>query len=188
LTSPAARDALIAELREHALVIGEVTLTSGRKAQYLIDAKRAILRPSGFRALGELVAEEARALEVTAVGGITMGADPIACAALAGGADVKAFFVRKERKEHGLARWIEGPPLEPGERCLVVEDVVTTGGSTIKAIERVRDEGHEVAGVLAILDRLAGGADAIEQAIGPQARYIALTTIDDVYPERPDRG
>ena len=182
-----AHQRLVNELREHALVIGEVTLTSGRKAQYLVDAKRAILRPTGFLALGELVADEARKVGATAVGGITMGADPIACAALAGGADVKAFFVRKERKEHGLSRWIEGPPLEPGERCLVVEDVVTTGGSTIRAIERVRDEGHEVAGVLAILDRLAGGADAIRQAIGPDARYTALTTIDDVYPERPDR-
>ena len=185
--SEAARERLIRELRDHALLIGEVTLTSGRKAQYLIDAKRAILRPEGFRALGELVADEARALGVTAVGGITMGADPIACAALAGGADVKAFFVRKERKEHGLARWIEGPPLEPGERCLVVEDVVTTGGSTIKAIDRVRDEGHEVAGVLAILDRLAGGAQAIQEAAG-DAPYKTLTTIDDVYPERPDRN
>src|SRR5437763_2715946 len=94
-----------------------------------------------------------------------MGADPIACAALAGGADVKAFFVRKERKEHGLARWIEGPPLERGERCLVVEDVVTTGGSTIRAVERVREEGHQVAGVLSILDRLSGGAGAIRPAI-----------------------
>ena len=181
-----ARARLIAELREHALVIGEVTLTSGRTAQYLIDAKRAILRPAGFTALGELVAAQARELDVSAVGGITMGADPIACAALAGGAQVKAFFVRKERKEHGLARWIEGPPLEPGERCLVVEDVVTTGGSTIKAIERVRDEGHEVAGVVAILDRLSGGGEAIRAAIG-EAPYVALTTIDDVYPERPDR-
>jgi orotate phosphoribosyltransferase len=181
-----ARERLIAELREQALVIGEVTLTSGKKAQYLVDAKRAILLPEGFRALGELVAEEARALGATAVGGITMGADPIACAALAGGADVKAFFVRKERKEHGLARWIEGPPLDPGERCLVVEDVVTTGGSTVKAVERVREEGHQVVGVLAILDRLAGGGEAIERAAGG-APYRALTTIDDVYPERPDR-
>ena len=181
-----ARETLAAELREHALVIGEVTLTSGRKAQYLVDAKRAILRPAGFRVLGELVAEEARRVDATAVGGITMGADPIACAALAGGADVKAFFVRKERKEHGLARWIEGPPLDAGERCLVVEDVVTTGGSTIKAIERVRKEGHEVVGVLAILDRLSGGAEAITQATNG-APYTALTTIDDVYPERPDR-
>jgi orotate phosphoribosyltransferase len=181
-----ARSRLVASLREHALVIGEVVLTSGRTAQYLVDAKRAILLPAGFRALGELVAAEAASLGATAVGGITMGADPIACAALAGGADVKAFFVRKERKEHGLSRWIEGPALDAGERCLVVEDVVTTGGSTIKAIERVRSEGFEVVGVLAILDRLAGGGDAISAAAGG-APYRALTTIDDVYPERPDR-
>ena len=187
MSSPAARDRLIAALREHALVIGQVTLTSGRTAEYLVDAKRAILLPEGFRALGELVAEEARAVGATAVGGITMGADPIACAALAGGADVKAFFVRKERKEHGLSRWIEGPPLQPGERCLVVEDVVTTGGSTVKAIDRIREEGFEVAGVLVILDRLAGGDETIRAAAGPEARYTALTTIDDVYPERPDR-
>ena len=181
-----ARETLARELREHALVIGEVTLTSGRKAQYLVDAKRAILLPAAFRALGELVAEEARHVAATAVGGMTMGADPIACSALAFSDDLKAFFVRKERKEHGLARWIEGPPLQPGERCLVVEDVVTTGGSTIKAIERIREEGHEIAGVVAILDRLAGGADAIREAAGG-APYTALTTIDDVYPERPDR-
>jgi orotate phosphoribosyltransferase len=180
-----ARETLARELREHALVIGEVTLTSGRKAQYLIDAKRAILLPAGFKALGELVAEEARRVGATAVGGMTLGADPIACSALAGGADVKAFFVRKERKQHGLSRWIEGPPLEPGERCLVVEDVVTTGGSTLKAIERVREEGQQVAGVLAILDRLEGGSEAIQAAAGG-APYVALTTIDDVYPERPN--
>jgi len=179
-----ARERLIGELRDHALVIGEVTLTSGRKASYYVDAKRAILLPDGFRALGELVAAEAERVGATAVGGTTMGADPIACAALAAGAPVKAFFVRKDRKEHGLQRWIEGPPLEPGERCLVVEDVVTTGGSTIHAIERVREEGFEVAGVVSVLDRLSGGADAISAAAGG-APYTALTTIDDVYPERP---
>ena len=184
-TRTTARARLVDELRAHALVIGEVMLTSGRTAQYLIDAKRAILRPAGFLALAELVAAQAREWDATAVGGMTMGADPIACAALAGGADVKAFFVRKEVKQHGLARRIEGPPLEPGDRCMLVEDVVTTGGSTIKALEALRDEGHEVCGVLAICDRLAGGADAIEQAA--QAPYVTLTTIDDVYPERPDR-
>ena len=109
----------------------------------------------------------------TAVGGMTMGADPVACAALAAGAPVKAFFVRKERKEHGLQRWIEGPELEPGERCLVVEDVVTTGGSTVKAIERVREEGFEVAGVVSVLDRLAGGAEAIAAASGRRALHAA---------------
>jgi orotate phosphoribosyltransferase len=179
-----ARERLIAELREHAVVIGEVTLTSGRKAQYYVDAKRAILRPDGFRALGELVAEEAGRVGATAVGGMTMGADPVACAALAAGAPVKAFFVRKDRKQHGLQRWIEGPELEPGERCLIVEDVVTTGGSTLKAIERVRDEGLQVAGVVSVLDRLEGGAEAIRAAAGG-APYASLTTIDEVYPERP---
>jgi orotate phosphoribosyltransferase len=181
-----ARERLIHELREHALVIGEVTLTSGRQAQYYVDAKRAILLPDGFRALGELVAAEAERVGATAVGGMTMGADPVACAALAAGAPVKAFFVRKDRKQHGLQRWIEGPELDPGERCLVVEDVVTTGGSTVKAIERVREEGFEVAGVVSVLDRLAGGAEAIAAASGG-APYAALATLDDVYPERPDR-
>jgi orotate phosphoribosyltransferase len=176
---------LLAELREHALVLGEVVLTSGRVAQYLVDAKRAILRPEGFRALAELVADQARVWNATAVGGMTMGADPIACAALAGGADVKAFFVRKEAKGHGLSRRIEGPPLAPDERCMLVEDVVTTGGSTIRALEALREEGHEVCGVLAICDRLAGGAEAIERAAG--APFVALTTIDEVYPGRPDR-
>jgi orotate phosphoribosyltransferase len=180
-----ARDRLIAELSDHAVIVGDVVLTSGRTAQYYVDAKRAILRPAGFRALAELVAERARARGATAVGGLTMGADAPACAALAGGADVKAFFVRKDTKQHGLQRRIEGPLLEPRDRCLIVEDVVTTGGSTIQAIEAVREAGHEIVGVVAILDRLAGGAERIREAVA--APYESLTTIDDVYPERPDR-
>jgi orotate phosphoribosyltransferase len=180
-----ARERLLAELRRHALVIGEVVLTSGGRAQYLVDAKRAILLPAGFAALAELVAEQAAEWSATAVGGMTMGADPIACAALAGGADVKAFFVRKESKAHGLARRIEGPVLGADDRCMLVEDVVTTGGSTIRALQAVRDEGLQVCGVLAVCDRLAGGGAAIAEAAG--APYRALTTIDEVYPERPDR-
>jgi orotate phosphoribosyltransferase len=176
---------LAEQLRAHALVIGEVTLTSGATAQYYVDAKRAILRPAGFRALAELVAERAAAWGATAVGGMTMGADPVACAALAGGADVKVFFVRKEAKSHGLARRIEGPLLSGEDRCLVVEDVVSTGGSTIRAIEALQEAGHEICGVVSVLDRLAGGGARIEAAAG--APYVALTTIDDVYPERPDR-
>jgi orotate phosphoribosyltransferase len=182
-----ARERLLAELRAHALVIGEVTLASGAVARYLVDAKRAILLPPGFHALGELVAERAERWGATAVGGMTMGADPIACAALAGGADVKAFFVRKEAKAHGLARRIEGPLLDAGDRCLLVEDVVTSGGSTIRALDAVRAEGFQVCGVLAICDRLAGGAEAIAAAAGEGVPYAALTTIDEVYPERPDR-
>jgi orotate phosphoribosyltransferase len=181
-----ARQTLIEELRTHALVIGEVTLTSGKKASYYVDAKRAILRQPAFGAVAELVAERAQELGVSAVGGMTMGADPIASAALAGpgGDRLLAFFVRKERKEHGLQRWVEGPLLERGTRVLIVEDVVTTGGSTVQAIERCLEEGLEIAGTVSVLDRLAGGAEAIAAAGG--GKYRALATIDDVYPDRPD--
>jgi orotate phosphoribosyltransferase len=183
----AARARLLTDLREQALVIGEVTLTSGRKAAYYVDAKRAILLPDTFAAIGVLIADRARAWRASAVGGVPVSAIPVACAALAAGFP-KAFIVRKERKAHGLQRWIEGPRLAPGERCVIVEDVVTTGGSTIEAVERVRSEGLTVVGVVSVLDRLAGGAQAIAAALGDgRAEYVALTTIDDVYPERPDR-
>lgn len=180
-----ARERLVVQLREHALVIGEVTLTSGARAEYYVDAKRAILRPAGFAALGALLAAQVSAWNGTAVGGMTMGADPVACAALAGGACEKAFFVRKEAKAHGLQRRIEGPPLDPDDRCVVVEDVVTTGSSTLAAIEALHEAGHEICGVISVLDRLAGGGIGIERAAG--APYVSLTTIDEVYPDRPDR-
>jgi orotate phosphoribosyltransferase len=184
-----ARARLVTELREHALVIGEVTLTSGRKAQYYVDAKRAILLPEAFMALGLLVAEQARACGASAVGGVPVSAIPVACAALAASdPPARVFIVRKERKEHGLQRWIEGPPLDPGERCLIVEDVVTTGGSTIEAVERVRSEGLTVAGVVSVLDRLTSGGEAIQTALGGDALYTALSTIEEIYPERPDRA
>lgn len=176
---------LVEQLREHALVIGEVTLTSGATAPYYVDAKRAILLPEGFAALSELLGERVREWGATAVGGMTMGGDPVACAALASGAQVKAFFVRKETKAHGLQRRIEGPLLEPEDRCIVVEDVVTTGGSTLAAIEAVQEAGLRICGVVSVLDRLAGGGEAIEAAAG--APYVALTTIDEVYPDRPGR-
>ncbi|HXM86056.1 MAG TPA: phosphoribosyltransferase family protein, partial [Solirubrobacteraceae bacterium] len=111
--------------------------------------------------------------------------DPVACAALAGGARAKAFFIRKEAKHHGLQRRIEGPLLNDDDRCVVVEDVVTTGGSTLTAIEALQEARREIVGVVSVLDRLAGGGAAIERAAG--APYVALSTIDDVYPERPDR-
>jgi orotate phosphoribosyltransferase len=180
-----ARARLVAELREHALVIGQITLTSGAIAEYYVDAKRAILRPEGFAALAALLAAQVSEWGATAVGGMTMGADPVACAALAGGARAKAFFVRKDVKAHGLQRRIEGPPLDLEDRCVVVEDVVTTGGSTLAAIAALQQDGHQICGVVSVLDRLAGGGAAIEQAAG--APYVALSTIDDVYAERPDR-
>ena len=180
-----ASERLLTELREHALVIGDVVLTSGARASYYVDAKRAILRPAGFAALGELVAERAREWGATAVGGMTMGADPVACSALAAGAQVKGFFVRKEAKSHGLQRRIEGPLLDASDRCMVVEDVVTTGGSTLAAIAALQEEGLHICGVVSVLDRLAGGGEAIAAAAG--APYVPLCTIDELYPDRPDR-
>lgn len=176
---------LVEELREHALVIGAVTLTSGVHAEYYVDAKRAILRPRGFAALATLLSAQVSDWNGTAVGGMTMGADPVACAALAAKACAKAFFVRKQTKAHGLQRRIEGPPLDREDRCIVVEDVVTTGSSTLAAIEALHEAGQEIRGVISVLDRLAGAGAEIERAAG--APYVALTTIDDVYPDRPDR-
>ncbi|MFL5902090.1 MAG: orotate phosphoribosyltransferase [Solirubrobacterales bacterium] len=182
----AAKRTLIAELREHSLVLGEVTLSSGATAQYYVDARRALLRPAGFLAAGELIAAAAIEADASAVGGPATAAIPPSCAALAvpAGRDLVGFFVRGERKEHGLQRWVEGP-VEAGARCLVVEDTVTTGGSTARAIERIAEQDLEVVGVVGVVDRLAGGGEKIEAAAS--APYRALVTIDEIYPDRPDR-
>jgi orotate phosphoribosyltransferase len=184
---PAARQTLLAELREHALVIGEVTLSSGQRASYYVDARRALLRPSGFRAAGQLIAATAHEVGAQAVGGPVMAAIPLACAAIAvpEGDGLVGFFMRKERKEHGLQRWVEGP-VDAGAGCLVVEDTVTTGGSTVAAIVRMRQEGLEIRGTLCVVDRLAGGGNAI--AAAADAPFRALFTIDEIYPDRPDRS
>jgi len=191
----AAKRTLLAELREHSLILGEVTLASGATAQYYVDARRALLRPAGFRAAGELIAAAAVEAGASAVGGPATAAIPPSCAALAvpAGDGLVGFFVRGERKAHGLQRWVEGPVAE-GDRVLVVEDTVTTGGSTAKAIEKIREQGLEPVAVVAVVDRLAGGGEAIEAALGgagspPAApRYRAFVTIDEIYPDRPDCG
>lgn len=183
----AAKRTLLAELREHSLTIGEVTLASGATAQYYVDARRALLRPAGFRAAGELIAAAAVEAGASAVGGPATAAIPPSCAALAvpAGEDLVGFFVRSERKAHGLQRWVEGPVSE-GDRVLVVEDTVTSGGSTVRAIEKIKEQGLEPVGVVAVVDRLAGGGEAIEATAA--APYRALVTIDELYPDRPDRG
>ena len=185
-SSEDARATLVNELREHALVIGDVTLSSGKQASYYVDARRAVLRPKGFLAAGELIAEAAVRHGAEAVGGPVMAAIPLSCAAIAvpGGAGLVGFFVRKEGKAHGLQRMIEGP-VETGMKVLVVEDTVTTGGSTIAALEQLHAQGLEIVAGVCVVDRLAGGAEAIAAAAG--APFEALTTIDDIYPERPDR-
>jgi orotate phosphoribosyltransferase len=181
-----AKQTLVTELREHALVLGEVTLSSGQTAQYYVDARRAVLRPAGFLAVGELIAAAAVRHGAEAVGGPVMAAIPLACAAIAvpGGSGLVGFFVRKEGKAHGLQRMVEGP-VEAGTKVLVVEDTVTTGGSTIAAVAQIREQGLEIVGGVCVVDRLAGGAEAIAEAIA--APFETLVTIDEIYPERPDR-
>ena len=168
-------------------MIGEVTLSSGQKASYYVDARRALMRPGAFLAAGELIAAHAAELGATAVGGPATAAIPPTCAALAvsAGRGLAGFFVRSSRKEYGLQRWVEGAA-DPGARCLVVEDTVTTGGSTVRAIERIREEGLEVIGAVCVVDRLAGGGEAI--AAAANGNFRALVTIDELYPERPDRA
>jgi len=182
-----AKETLLAQLIEYALKIGEVKLSNGRTSSYYVDVKQAIMRPVTFLAAGQLVAEQAHKVGAKAVGGLTIGADPVACAAIAvpEGSSLVAFLVRKEQKKHGLQRWIEGPEMERGTPCLVVDDVVTTGASTIEAIERMRHDGLAIVGALAVVDRLAGGGEAIAEAAG--APFRALVTIDELYPDRPDR-
>ena len=134
----AAKGTLLAELREHSLILGEVTLSSGAMAQYYVDARRTLMRPAGFRAAGELIAAVAAEVGAEAVGGPATAAISPACAAMAASGDqLLAFFVRSQRKEHGLQRWVEGP-VGAGIPCLVVEDTVTSGGSTADAIERIQ--------------------------------------------------
>ncbi len=183
----AAKRTLLAELREHSLVIGEVTLASGATAQYYVDARRALLRPAGFRAAGELLAAAAVEAGARAVGGPATAAIPPSCAALAvpAGEELVGFFVRGERKAHGLQRWVEGP-VEEGDRVLVVEDTVTTGGSTVRAIERIREQGLEPFSFIVFFYRIAGGGVGIEAAAN--APYRALVTIDEIHPDRPDRA
>jgi orotate phosphoribosyltransferase len=184
------RDQLRTLITELAVVRGRVTLSSGQEADWYLDLRRLALHHVGGPLIGRVMLDLTADWSYEAVGGLTLGADPVATAMLhasaaSAGEPIDAFIVRKEGKAHGLQRRIEGPQLAASDRCLVVEDVVTTGGSTVAAIHALREAGLQVCGVVSVLDRLAGGGAAIEAAAG--APYAALATIDEVYPERPDR-
>ena len=155
-------------LKEHSLKFGEFTLVSGKKSNFYFDSKLTTLLPEG----AYLVAAEIlnslteKKIEADAIGGMTLGADPIVCpvAALSHieGRPLRAFIVRKEAKTHGTGRRIEGL-LEPGSRVVVVDDVVTTGGSTLRAIEAVEEAGHTVVAVTCLVDREEGGSERLSR-------------------------
>lgn len=160
------RDRLATLLREHSLMFGDFTLRSGRKSKFYFDSKKTTLRAEGaYLAAAQVLATLAEHdVRADAIGGMTLGADPIVCpvAALShlAGAPLRAFIVRKEAKEHGTARQIEGD-LEPGSRVVVVDDVVTTAGSTLRAIEAVEAAGHEIVAVTCLVDREEGGTEKL---------------------------
>ena len=178
--SAAERARLLELLTRLAYERRKVTLSSGKESDFYIDTKQASLAAEGHFLIGRLVLAEIRAHwpEAQAVGGITMGADPISSAvsltSWLAGTPIPAFYVRKEPKGHGTNQWVEGKKgLPPSARVAVVEDVVTTGASTLKAIERCHSEGLTVLGVVALVDRQEGGREAV-QSTGVPLRSLYL--------------
>ncbi|MGN0100181.1 MAG: orotate phosphoribosyltransferase [Dietzia sp.] len=165
---------LVAEL---AVVHGRVTLSSGREADYYVDLRRATLHHEASPLIGRLLRELTADWGFDAVGGLTLGADPVATAIMhAPGRPIDAFVVRKEAKKHGMQRRIEGPDIV-GRRVLVVEDTTTTGNSPLTAVAALREAGAEVVGVATVVDR-ATGADEVIRAEGVE--YRALLGLTDL--------
>lgn len=166
------RERLVAMLAERSARIGEFTLASGARSSLYVDVRMTAMSPDGLALIGPLAlhAIDDAGWAADAVGGLTLGADPIAYAiayasALEDGRDplVRAFTVRKEPKAHGTGKQIEGP-FRAGDRVVVIEDVITTGGSALRAVEVVRAAGATVTGVLALVDREEGGRERIAAA------------------------
>lgn len=153
---------LLQLFRERALKFGDFTLASGKKAKYYLDGKQITLHSQGLRLVSEGLLKLMEGVDVQAVGGMSIGADPIVggMLAIAGGQgrDLAGFLVRKEPKGHGTQKYIEGP-VTPGMKVVIVEDVVTTGGSSILAADRAKEFGLDVVLVLAIIDRMEGGRE-----------------------------
>ena len=148
---------------------GDFTLASGKKSDFYINGKTTTLRPDALNYAARIFLDMMREAKPDRVGGLTLGADALIGAITAFSFDlgmpVEGFIVRKDMKGHGTGQWIEGPELKAGQRVAIIEDVVTTGGSAIKAIDRVREScpGVEIVGVYALVDRLDGGREAMEK-------------------------
>jgi orotate phosphoribosyltransferase len=170
-------DELVNLLATRSARLGEFTLASGARSNLYIDARMTAMSPEGLALIGPLGIGEITSAGWTpdSVGGLTLGADPvsyaIAYASALAGKPIRAFTVRKEAKTHGTGKLIEGPFLQ-SDRVVVIEDVVTTGGSALKAIEAVRNAGATIIGVLALVDREEGGRERIEAA-GYHVRSLA---------------
>ncbi len=169
-------------IRQKSLRIGDFTLSSGRKSSYYLDCRMTTLDPRGALLIARLILERIRThkIQADAIGGLTLGADPIATAvAVVSGLDGKplpAFIVRKEAKGHGTQRAIEGYDGKRGSRVIVVDDVCTTGDSILRAAERAEQAGYEVAAAFCVVDREEGGAEII----GKRYPFYALFTAKEL--------
>jgi len=167
------RDALLSQVTDKAVVHGRVTLSSGKEADHYVDLRRVTLDAQAAPLVGRVMLALTDDWEYDAVGGLTLGADPVAVsmlhAAAARGRELDAFVVRKAEKTHGLQRRIEGPDVA-GRRVLAVEDTSTTGGSVLTAVEALREAGAEVVGVAVIVDRSTGARERV-QAAGCDYRF-----------------
>lgn len=162
------KDQLLKILKSLSYEEGDFVLASGKKSSYYIDAKETTLNPEGMYLTGNIMHAMVREIAgIGAVGGVSIGGDPLVCsvvlAAYGKKDDLVGFLIRKEPKGHGTNRWVEGGKnLRKGMNVVILEDVVTTGGSSLKAIEATEKEGYTVKGIVAIIDRLEGGKDTIE--------------------------
>lgn len=173
----AERDQLAELVRKLSVVFGRVTLSSGKEADYYVDLRRATLHHEAAPLIGRLMRQLTADWDYAAVGGLTMGADPVACAVMhAPGRPIDAFVVRKAVKSHGMQRLIEGAEVS-GQRVLVVEDTSTTGGSALTAVQAVRDAGGIVVGVGTVVDRDTGAAEAIEAEGVPYRSILGLADL-----------
>src|SRR6478752_4953643 len=180
-----ARDQLLELLATNSFRLGEFTLSSGGKSDYYIDCRTTTLHAHGAELTGQVFLDliQQQGWQPQAVGGLTMGADPIVVATSVissqAGTPIHGFLVRKSEKAHGMGRRVEGFQ-EKGARVVIVDDVCTTGGSTIQAIEAAREFGFNIAGVACLVERLeAGGRPAVEKAAAP-AKFISVFTSDEV--------
>lgn len=159
------RKRLMEILLERSFKLGSFTLSSGKMSDYYVDCRTTTLHPEGAYLVARLALPLVLEMKAQSVGGLTLGADPMVAALIVEsyrqGSPVRGFIVRKESKGHGRGRKIEGC-LEAGDKVVIVEDVITTGGSALKAVEAAREAGAEVAGIIAIVDREEGGREAIE--------------------------
>ena len=173
-----ARGELIDLVRRLSVVFGRVRLSSGREADYYVDLRRATLQHRAAPLIGRLMRELTVDWDYAAVGGLTLGADPVAYAVMhAPGRPIDVFVVRKSVKTHGLQRLIEGTEVA-GKRVLVVEDTSTTGGSALTAVRAVRDAGATVIGVATVVDRSTGAAAAIEDEGVPYRSILGLADLE----------